>query len=105
MPVKFPINFRFMENSLKLSKRFQDQPEKPLQRAIWWIEYILRNPNPKHLRSPTIELGFIAANSFDVISLAVISIAVFVYAVVKIFSTSRKFVFSRGKATKLKKTD
>lgn len=47
------------------SKRMRDQPEKPLDRAVWWIEFVLRNPDSSHLRPPTIEMGFVQANSLD----------------------------------------
>lgn len=49
------------------SKRFRDQPEKPIERAVWWAEYILRNPNPVHLQSPVPKLGFLRSNLFDII--------------------------------------
>ncbi len=47
------------------SKLLRDQPEKPIARAVWWIEYLLRNPDASHMRVPTIDLGFIRSNSLD----------------------------------------
>lgn len=49
------------------SKRFRDQPEKPIERAVWWTEYILRNPNPVHLQSPVPKIGFLRSNLFDIV--------------------------------------
>lgn len=49
------------------SKRFRDQPEKPIDRAVWWTEYILRNPNPTHLLSPVPKIGFLRSNLFDIV--------------------------------------
>lgn len=49
------------------SKRFRDQPEKPIERAVWWTEYILRHPNPVHLQSPVPKLGFLRSNLFDIV--------------------------------------
>lgn len=63
------------------SARFRDQPEKPLDRAVWWVEYILRNPNPDHLKSPVLKLGFVAANLYDIILCAFILIVVVVVAI------------------------
>lgn len=51
------------------SKLLRDQPEKPIDRAVWWVEYVLRNPDASHLRTPTIELGFFRSNSLDVYAL------------------------------------
>lgn len=49
------------------SQRFRDQPEKPIERAVWWTEYVLRNPNPVHLQSPVPNLGFLRSNLFDIV--------------------------------------
>lgn len=49
------------------SQRFRDQPEKPIERAVWWTEYILRHPNPVHLQSPVRKLGFLRSNLFDIV--------------------------------------
>ncbi|XP_031626641.1 UDP-glucuronosyltransferase 2C1-like [Contarinia nasturtii] len=55
-------------NALKWSAKFRDQKEKPLDRAVWWIEWLLRNPDCDHLKSPVLQLGFIVGNSYDVIA-------------------------------------
>ncbi|XP_038217899.1 UDP-glucosyltransferase 2-like [Zerene cesonia] len=44
-------NKSYKENILRLRTLMQDHPIKPLDLAIWWTEYILRNGG-KHLRSP-----------------------------------------------------
>lgn len=37
---------------MHLRELIQDQPMKPLERAVWWTEYVLRHGGAKHLRSP-----------------------------------------------------
>ena len=82
---------KYMENVKKLSARFRDQKEKPLDRAVWWIEWLLRNPNAEFLKSPVLQLGFIKGNSFDVIAIVTIILLVIVSFVVKlIFSCIRQ---------------
>lgn len=72
----------------KRSKRLNDQPNKPLERAVWWIEYILRNPEPDHLLSPAIDMGYFAAYSFDVIGLFFITFLLVLFFIwMKIFKT------------------
>lgn len=42
----------YRRNVVKLRELIQDQPMKPLERAVWWVEYVLRHRGAKHLRSP-----------------------------------------------------
>jgi glucuronosyltransferase len=60
-----------------VSQQFRDQPEKPIERATWWIEWALRNPNNVHLASPTMHLGSFKSNLYD-IKLFVIFVAAFI---------------------------
>ncbi|XP_060866657.1 UDP-glycosyltransferase UGT4-like isoform X2 [Metopolophium dirhodum] len=39
------------------SQIFKDQPMKPLDRAVYWVEYVIRNGGAKHLISDSIELN------------------------------------------------
>lgn len=65
----------YEDNAKKWSARYRDQKEKPLDRAIWWIEWLMRNPNCDYLKSPVLRLGFIAGNSYDIIAIVVFVIA------------------------------
>lgn len=56
----------YRENMQRRAMYFRDQSEKPLDRAIWWIEYVLRHPTVEHLRSPTLKLGTAKSNLLDV---------------------------------------
>lgn len=67
---------KYYENAKKFSARFRDQKESPLERAVWWIEWLLRNPDCEYMKSPVLRLGFIVGNSYDFI--AIISITFFI---------------------------
>uniref|UniRef100_A0A182SYE6 UDP-glycosyltransferases domain-containing protein n=1 Tax=Anopheles maculatus TaxID=74869 RepID=A0A182SYE6_9DIPT len=58
----------YRENMQRRAMYFRDQPDKPLDRAVWWIEYVVRHPTVQHLRSPTLKLGTVRANLLDVYS-------------------------------------
>lgn len=51
-----------------MSELLWDQPTKPLDRAIWWIEYVLRHKGAGHLRSPAADMSWFKLLSLDVIS-------------------------------------
>lgn len=71
-------------NATKWSARFRDQKEKPLDRAIWWVEWLLRNPDCEYLKSPTHRLGFIIGNSYDIIAIVTIFITILLAISVKL---------------------
>jgi hypothetical protein len=50
----------------KRSKLLRDQPDHPLDRAIYWTEYVLRHKGAYHLQSPAKEYGFVQYYLIDV---------------------------------------
>lgn len=79
-------NPKYSANVQKLSKQVKDQKETPLERAIWWIEWILRNPKVNHMRSPMHKLGFISGNSFDIITFEIAIFILFIFLAYKLHS-------------------
>lgn len=77
-------NPTYSENVLKLSKRFKDQKEKPIDRAVWWVEWVLRNPNADYLRSPVLRLGFIVGNAYDLVAFVTLMFIIIVFIAMKI---------------------
>lgn len=48
--------FRFKEKALELSEIFRDQPLKSLEKAVYWIEYVIRHNGAHHLKTAAGEL-------------------------------------------------
>jgi len=88
----------YTTNAQKLSKLFQDKPQKPLDVAVWWIEYAIRNPKTEHLRSPTLDLGVLASSSLDVL----LTVAVLPYISLIVVKKLFKLLFGRKKLAKAK---
>ncbi|XP_059613681.1 UDP-glycosyltransferase UGT5-like [Phlebotomus argentipes] len=59
---------KYNENAKIRSKIFRDQKETPLERAIWWIEYVLRHPNMTHMRSQSMDYNIAQRQSWDVLA-------------------------------------
>ncbi|XP_006983865.2 UDP-glucuronosyltransferase 2B1 [Peromyscus maniculatus bairdii] len=57
----------YKENAMRLSRIQHDQPMKPLDRAIFWIEYVIRNKGAKHLRVAAHDLTWFQYHSLDVL--------------------------------------
>jgi glucuronosyltransferase len=58
----------YRENAKKLSSIYLDQMNKPLERGVYWVEYVLRHQGALHLRSAARDLNFIQYFSLDVIA-------------------------------------
>ncbi|KAL6094257.1 hypothetical protein STEG23_002029 [Scotinomys teguina] len=57
----------YKENAMWLSRIHHDQPVKPLDRAIFWIEYVMCNKGAKHLRVAAHDLTWFQYHSLDVL--------------------------------------
>ncbi|XP_015426916.1 PREDICTED: UDP-glucuronosyltransferase 2B31-like [Myotis davidii] len=88
----------YKENAMKLSRIHHDQPVKPLDQAVFWIEFVMRHKGAKHLRPATHDLTWFQYHSLDVIGflLACVATATFVIAKCVLFCC-RKF-FKTGKS-------
>ncbi|XP_014118062.1 PREDICTED: UDP-glucuronosyltransferase 2A1 isoform X3 [Pseudopodoces humilis] len=61
-------NSTYKENALKLSQIQHDQPVKPLDRAVFWIEFVMRHKGAKHLRPAAHHLTWYQYHSLDVLA-------------------------------------
>ncbi|KAH8293935.1 hypothetical protein KR054_006756 [Drosophila jambulina] len=57
----------FGEAARARSALYRDRPMKPLDTAIWWTEYILRNKGATHMRVAGRDLDFFTYHSLDVL--------------------------------------
>ncbi|XP_034860766.1 UDP-glucuronosyltransferase 2A1 isoform X4 [Mirounga angustirostris] len=92
----------YKENAMRLSKIHHDQPVKPLDRAVFWIEFVMRHKGAKHLRPAAHNLTWFQYHSLDVIGFLLACVATAIFLVTKccLFSC-RKF----GKTGKKKKRE
>ncbi|XP_047272133.1 UDP-glucuronosyltransferase 2A3 isoform X2 [Homo sapiens] len=89
----------YKENAMRLSRIHHDQPVKPLDRAVFWIEFVMRHKGAKHLRSAAHDLTWFQHYSIDVIGflLACVATAIFLF--------TKCFLFSCQKFNKTRKIE
>ncbi|CRK89595.1 CLUMA_CG003252, isoform A [Clunio marinus] len=80
---------KYSQKALHISKLFRDKPQKPLDVAIWWTEFAMRNPNLDHMRSKTLTSGWFVSRSYDVILLFIVLLHLFVFAIKKVVTFMR----------------
>ncbi|XP_035693288.1 UDP-glucuronosyltransferase 2C1-like [Branchiostoma floridae] len=61
----------YKEKANKISTLLRDQPQSPMERAVWWIEHVIKHGGLPHLRSRAPELPFYQYYLLDVIALIV----------------------------------
>ncbi|XP_042371261.1 UDP-glucuronosyltransferase 2A2-like [Plectropomus leopardus] len=54
-------------NMQRLSRLHRDQPVKPLDRAIYWLEFVMRHKGAAHLRTESYKMPWYSYHSVDVI--------------------------------------
>uniref|UniRef100_A0A8C4EYT8 Glucuronosyltransferase n=1 Tax=Dicentrarchus labrax TaxID=13489 RepID=A0A8C4EYT8_DICLA len=62
----------YKQNMLKLSQLHHDKPIKPIDSAIFWIEYVMRYKGAAHLRTESYKLPWYAYHSLDVMAVFVV---------------------------------
>ena len=76
-------NPSYKENAMKLSRIHHDQPVKPLDRAVFWIEFVMRHKGAKHLRPAAHDLTWYQYHSLDVIGFLLACVAAITFLVTK----------------------
>ena len=61
-----------------------DQINTPLERAVWWLEYAMRYPGMKHMRSPVHDLHWTQYFMLDILAFVFVVSSLFVWIVYKI---------------------
>ncbi|XP_042107415.1 UDP-glucuronosyltransferase 2C1-like isoform X2 [Ovis aries] len=73
----------YKENAMKLSRIHHDQPVKPLNRAVFWVEFVMCHKGAKHLRPAFHDLTWFQHHSLDVIGFLLACAATVAFLVTK----------------------
>ncbi|XP_051896381.1 UDP-glucuronosyltransferase 2A1-like [Pristis pectinata] len=77
----------YRDNMNKLSALHRDQPESPMERAVFWIEYVARHKGAGHLRSECYRLPWYVYYCVDVM---IFLLSVFLSVTVLVVVTLKK---------------
>eukprot|EP00058_Branchiostoma_floridae_P009857 XP_002595345.1 hypothetical protein BRAFLDRAFT_59784 [Branchiostoma floridae] len=59
-------NNSYHETAARLSRLHRDQPQSPMERAVWWIEHVIKHGGLPHLRARAVELPWYQYYLLDV---------------------------------------
>ncbi|XP_062406034.1 UDP-glucuronosyltransferase 2A1-like isoform X2 [Sardina pilchardus] len=68
----------YRDNMQRLSRLHRDQPMQPLDRAMFWIEFVMRHKGAAHLRTESYKMPWYSYHSVDVILFLLAVLATFV---------------------------
>ncbi|XP_063233927.1 UDP-glycosyltransferase UGT5-like isoform X2 [Bacillus rossius redtenbacheri] len=81
----------FWDNMRRLSSIMRDHQSSPLERAVWWTEYVLRHGGAAHLRSAAVDMPWYQYLLLDVLAFLLVSAA----AVVLLLWRTARFLHGR----------
>lgn len=87
-------NRSFADNATKYSEIFKSQTETPLERALYWTEYVIRNKGGKHLQSASRYLNSMTYFSLDIL-LVVLTFFLIILIQIKIAMIYKKKIFPK----------
>ncbi|XP_050356418.1 UDP-glycosyltransferase UGT5-like [Nymphalis io] len=64
----------YRDNIVRLRILMEDQPQSPLERAVWWTEHVLRHGGAKHLRAAGANMSWAEYLELELVLIVVISI-------------------------------
>uniref|UniRef100_A0A9J8CGE8 UDP-glucuronosyltransferase n=1 Tax=Cyprinus carpio carpio TaxID=630221 RepID=A0A9J8CGE8_CYPCA len=88
-------NTSYKENMQKLSKLHHDQPMKPLDRAVFWIEFVMRNRGAPHLRTQSFRMSWIEYHSIDVILTLTAALLIFAFLFIYVIQYLFRVLFKK----------
>ncbi|KAG5896754.1 hypothetical protein JTB14_031734 [Gonioctena quinquepunctata] len=90
-------NPKYRQNMENLRDLWSDHPMPPLERAMWWIEYVIRHKGTKHLRSPTVDVSWVQYLLIDVISVISVGLATLAFLLYVIVKCTIRFCSKKWK--------
>jgi glucuronosyltransferase len=92
---------RYSSEAKRLSVIARDEPKSPVQRAVFWTEYVIRHKGAKHLRPAGEHLNWFQLHSLDVVSFLLAVLIISFWILIRL---SKKMCGSYLKTQKKQKT-
>ncbi|XP_028175156.1 UDP-glucuronosyltransferase 2B20-like [Ostrinia furnacalis] len=83
----------YRQNIKRLGVLMRDQPQPPLQRAVWWTEHVIRHSGARHLRATSANMSWYEYLEMDVVlTLVTILVAGISFIVVILKFVAKNFM-------------
>ncbi|XP_064112820.1 UDP-glycosyltransferase UGT5-like isoform X6 [Macrobrachium nipponense] len=89
-------NTKYKKNVAKTSRLYKDQLTSPVERAVFWTEYVIRHRGASKLRSPAASLSWVQLLLLDVLALflliVILSLLILLWLSNKVLGVSKKYL-------------
>lgn len=92
---------RYKEQVKKAKALLEDQPIKGVDKAVWWIEYVIRHKGAPHLRSPSADMSLYEYFMLDAVAF-ILSVTLFVIAALYYTLRTILKILRRSRSVKVK---
>lgn len=76
---------RYNENVLKISALSKDRLQSPLEKGVWWVEYVLRHNGASHLQPATLHLNWVQYLMLDIVVISVLLIFTLLFIIYSLY--------------------
>ncbi|MEQ2193759.1 hypothetical protein XENOCAPTIV_012527 [Xenoophorus captivus] len=90
-------NSTYGDNMRTLSKLHRDQPMKPLDQAVFWIEYVIRHKGARHLQTHSYKMSWFVYSSVDVFTALLAAVLLVTFIWISVVRFLLRKIFTGGK--------
>ncbi|XP_078387148.1 2-hydroxyacylsphingosine 1-beta-galactosyltransferase-like [Cetorhinus maximus] len=90
---------RYKKQAMYLSKLHQDQPLHPVNRTIYWLDYVLRHNGAAHLRPTLYDMSFCQYYMLDVVAVFIVFVILLCYCFLKMVRKLKGSVLPKVKSS------
>lgn len=96
-------NQKYKENVMEIANRLKDQPQTPMEKAVFWVEYVARHKGAEFMKTSAQYLNSIEYNNFDVytffavIAFLIISVPIYIFKKIVKFILPKKTITPKQK--------
>lgn len=69
-----------------MDRLLNDESVKGLEKAVWWIEYVIRNNGARHFRNPIIDMSWFEFLMLDVYGFLILTSCLIGFLIYKVLA-------------------
>lgn len=91
---------KYKSKAKEIQARFKDRPIKPLESAMFWIEYVIRHKGADFIKNPALSMSWISSSMLDVYAFLLAILLTTAYVLKKLGLFIIKLLFKQKTVTK-----